>query len=365
MNQSVNDIIKDMLNEFNITDINNGNDKKIIEKNLILIFTSTQNQKNNENVSNITMNLGQCENILKHKYNISNDDSLYMIQLLYEEEGKKIPKVEYEIYYPLYNSNNLTKLDLSVCKDTKIQISIAVKINQPIDRYNSSSDYYNNICSKSSSSSGTDISLKDRRNEFFDNNMYLCEENCDLIEYNYNTEKSKCSCDIKLNISSNFDVKFNKNEFFKNFIDINNIMNLNIMKCSKIVFKIICLMKNYGFFIISSIILLYIITLFVFVTISYNKIESLINIIFFNLNNKKIRTQIKNKNNKATSKQIKKKAKEKTGTLKYKKNKSGGKLVEIEINQKEIQNKVVSSNNKINKNLNRLETINKNNKQKK
>ena len=364
VNQSVNDIIKDMLNEFNIRDINNGNDKKIIEKNLILIFTSTQNQKNNENVSNITMNLGQCENILKHKYNISNDDSLYMIQLLYEEEGKKIPKVEYEIYYPLYNSNNLTKLDLSVCKDTKIQISIAVKINQPIDRYNSSSDYYNNICSKSSSSSGTDISLKDRRNEFFDNNMYLCEENCDLIEYNYNTEKSKCSCYIKLNISSNFDVKFNKNEFFKNFIDINNIMNLNIMKCSKIVFKFICLMKNYGFFIISSIILLYIITFLVFVTISYNKIMSHINIIFFNLNNKKIRTQIKNKNNKATSKQIKKKAKEKTGTLKYKKNKSGDKLVEIEINQKEIQNKVVSSNNKINKNLNRLETINKNYKQK-
>ena len=360
MNQSVNDIIKNFINELNITDINNGNDKKIIEKNLILIFTSTQNQKNNENISNLTMNLGQCENLLKNKYNISKEDSLYMIQLLYEEEGKKIPKVEYEIYYPLYN-NNLTKLDLSLCKDTKIE---AVKINQPIDRYNSSSDYYNDICSKSSSSSGTDISLKDRRNEFVNNNMYLCEENCDLIDYNYETEKSKCSCDIKLNISSNFDVKFNKNEFFKNFIDINNIVNLNIMKCSKIVFKIKNLLKNYGFFIIIFIILIHIITLFVFKTMSYNKIEKEINNIFYYLNSKKIMSRIKRKDNKLTSRQIKKKEKEKIGTLKDKKNKSGDKLVKIEINQNKIQSYKNLSNNKININITRLETVYENNKQK-
>ena len=81
-----------------------------------MIFTSTQNQRNNENISNLTMNLGQCEKILKDKYNIPNGDSLYMLQLIYEDEGKKIPKLEYEIYYPLNNSNNLTKLNLSLCQ---------------------------------------------------------------------------------------------------------------------------------------------------------------------------------------------------------------------------------------------------------
>ena len=79
-------------------------------------------------------------------------------------------------------NNNLTKLDLSICKDTKIEISIAVKINDKIDKYNLSSNYYNDICSKTTSESGTDISLKDRRNEFVDNNMSLCEENCELIQ---------------------------------------------------------------------------------------------------------------------------------------------------------------------------------------
>ena len=40
------------------------------------------------------------------------------------------------------------------------------------------------MCSTTTSESGTDISLKDRKNEFINNNMSLCEENCDLIEYN-------------------------------------------------------------------------------------------------------------------------------------------------------------------------------------
>ena len=103
----------------------NGNDKKIIDKNIIMIFTSTQNQK--DNVSNLTMNLGQCENILKYNYNISNNNSLYMLLLIHEEDGKKVPKVEYEIYYPLSN-NNLTKLDMNYCQGTKIECLYVKKI---------------------------------------------------------------------------------------------------------------------------------------------------------------------------------------------------------------------------------------------
>ena len=104
------------------------------------------------------MNLGQCENLLKNDYNISQNDSLYILQIISEEEGMKIPKIEYEIYYPLNGGNNLTKLNLTSCKDTKIEISIAVKINDKIDKYNLSSNYYNDICSKTTAESGTDIS---------------------------------------------------------------------------------------------------------------------------------------------------------------------------------------------------------------
>ena len=40
---------------------------------------------------------------------------------------------------------------------------------------NPKSDYYNDICSSTTSECGTDISLKDRKNEFINNIMSLCE----------------------------------------------------------------------------------------------------------------------------------------------------------------------------------------------
>ena len=178
------------------------------------------------------------------------------------------------------NSKNLTKLDLEFCKDTKVEISIAVKINGPLDKYNISSGYYNDVCTKATSESGTDIPLNDRRNEFVDNNMSLCEENCILIEYDYAKEKAKCSCDIKTSVPPDYDIKFNKNEFFKSFIDIKNIFNFNIMKCFETVYNMKSLNKNYGFYMIASIVFLHFITLLIFVTISFAKLkEEIITII--------------------------------------------------------------------------------------
>ena len=74
-------------------------------------------------------------------------------------------------------------MNLSVCGDEKIEISIPINIFDEIDKYNSSSGYYNDICYPTKSNNGFDICLNDRRNEFIDNNLTLCEENCDLVGY--------------------------------------------------------------------------------------------------------------------------------------------------------------------------------------
>ena len=348
----IKDIIDDIFNGLNISDINNGKDKKIKEKNIEIIFTSTLNQKNNEDINNISMNLGECEDILKKDYNISNNAPLYILQIISEEPGMKIPKIEYQVYYPLNNSNKIDKLDLSSCKDTKIELSIAVKINDTLDKYDSRSDYYNDICSKSTSESGTDISLKDRRNEFVDNNMTLCEENCELTGYNYDKEKVKCSCDIKLKIPENYDIKFNKKDFFKSFIDVNNFANINIMKCYKTVLRIKSLLKNYGFFIMLFIFLFYIITFIIFWIISYNKLKKDIKkiIIIFNkieeINNiqkddNKIKANKKNK--KRTKRNNNKETKEHTKKAGIKDNKK----IKYENNAKQITENIEDKPNKI------------------
>ena len=363
----INNVITDLFREFNKRDIDNGTDnKKVVNEDITVILTSTLNQKNNEHINNISMDLGQCENILKYNYNISNNDSLYILQIVSEEDGMKIPKIEYEIYYPLNNGTNLTKLNLSYCKGTKIEISIKVKINDNIDKYNLSSDYYNDICSKATSENGTDILLKDRRNEFVDNNMSLCEENCDLINYDFNTEKAKCSCDIKLSIPSNYDIKFNKKDFLKSFIDFKNIFNFNIMKCYKTVFRIKSLLKNYGFFILFLIIILYFISLFLFLNISYDEIKKEINGIILSLNyydtsiiirhRIKKKVKIKKKTKHLKTKEIKNKNKKnfkKINSIKKQKEKDQSYIIQITNN---FDNSI--SSKKINQINNEITAIN-------
>lgn len=49
--------------------------------------------------------------------------------------------------YITLSSNNLTLLDLSVCNNLKIEISIPINIPfNDIDKYNKSSALYNDLC---------------------------------------------------------------------------------------------------------------------------------------------------------------------------------------------------------------------------
>lgn len=69
-------------NLFEILDtskIDCGKDEVNIIKNISVIMTSTKNQKNKENDNNITIDLCECENILKDEYNISKNNSLYIL----------------------------------------------------------------------------------------------------------------------------------------------------------------------------------------------------------------------------------------------------------------------------------------------
>ena len=283
------------------------------------------------------------------------------MQIIYEVQGFKIPKIEYEVYYPIYN-NNFTKLNLSLCLGTKVEISIPVKINDSLDKYNPKSGYYNNICYKTTSKSGTDIILKDRRNEFVENNMTLCEEKCDLIDYNYNNEKVKCSCDVKTKISPIKDIKFNKNEFFKSFIDINNISNISIIKCYKIVLDIKNLIYNYGFYIIGSIMILFIISAFIFWFIYFKKLmKNLFNICIVLNNNKSIEAQsmvIGKKNlikKKIKIKRKKKKKKKNTKNINIENSKENNLGIEKKINF--INNIKQDTQNNEDKSSNRLKKI--------
>ena len=155
------------------------------------------------------------------------------------EEGMMIPKIEFDVYYKL-NGTNLIKLNLSYCNNIKIDISVPVPVplnKNNIDQYNSSSGYYNDICYVTTSESNTDITLKDRKTEFIENNKTLCQENCFLSDFDYNINKVKCSCDV-IKPSTKFEnITIDIPKLYANFIDIKNIGNFNILVCYKVCFQ--------------------------------------------------------------------------------------------------------------------------------
>jgi len=163
----------------------NGNDIVIEEKNMKYHVLSSWNQNNNENISSI--DLGNCENILKEKYNITPDIPLVIFKLDMDIEGYQAPIVEYEIYNPITKE----QLILKHCKNEQIKVSIPVSIDEnEIYKYNPNSEFYNDICSTYTTSYKTDITLKDRNKEFLNKNMTLCESDCFYSSYNKILKKS-------------------------------------------------------------------------------------------------------------------------------------------------------------------------------
>ena len=256
-----NDIIMNIKNELNnhkldicIEKIINKENQDLIIKdnNIIYQLTSTYNQNNNiyNNLSYI--NLDECEKELRKNYSIDNNISLVLLKIDIFEDGLLIPIIEYE----LYNSKTKEQLNLNVCQNMKIDINIPVNIDENnIYKYNSSNEYYNDIC-YSYTKENADFILKDRRDEYINNNLSLCEKDCEYNNYDYNNKKVLCECFVKIKLASLSEIVINKDKLINNFIDIKNILNINVLKCLKEVFNKGRLILNLGFIIMGIIILI-------------------------------------------------------------------------------------------------------------
>ena len=352
INDSLNLFLENFVDNLDLSDLSQGKDEEMRKNNIFISFT-TLNKKNNYSDDNkININLKKCEKILKDFYNISYNDSLYILIVEIKLDKIRIPIIEYEVYYPLFN-NKLFQLNLSLCNKEKIDLLIPVILNDSIEKYDPKSNYYNDICSKATSNSGTDINLNDRKNEYFENNMMLCEENCELINYNDLIKKVNCSCEIKVSLPTIEEIKFDKNALFKRFKDIKNIANINILKCFKNVFSINCIKKNYGFLIFTVIILFFIISTFIFYIKNYFYIKKEIYDIIMALRNMNLIYK-KNKYNKIKTRNSQNNNKLKKSKTFKKMHKKSDKLKNLILKTESI-NDLINENfkNKTNENYNR------------
>ena len=64
-------------------------------------------------------------------------------------------------------------------------------------KYDPNSEFYTDNCFSYTTENGTDIILDDRKDEFTNNNLSLCQKNCSYNGYNKENKYSSCECIIK------------------------------------------------------------------------------------------------------------------------------------------------------------------------
>ena len=163
---------------------------------------------------------------------------------------------------------------MDYCANIKTNIYISVTLDKKeINKYNPKDEYYKNICYQYTTENGTDITLYDRKKNYNDNNMSLCEVNCEYKGYNLRNNIVECECGIKT-IKNFFE---NKNKLFNEFKNVKKIINLDLIKCHKTLFSIQGLKYNIGSYIIFSIMIISIIFSLFFCIKGYHYLTCRIN----------------------------------------------------------------------------------------
>ena len=291
------DIIDDITKTFNYSEVTDNETILIEENGTIYEIISTKNKNKNSNTSSIE--LGKCEYTLKDYYKIDKEDSLYVLKIDTYIEGKTGPTILYKVYYPLLNENKLESLDLTLCEGTDIIVEYPLDLEDS-ELYDKESPYYHDLCYPDLSSDKVDKIIDDRIQEYTDNNRSLCEEGCEYVGYNKSNKHVECNCEIKINLPLISTIIIDKNKLYQ-FWDIENMANIDILKCVNLVFSKIGLSKNIGFYFFIPTIIMYFVCIFIFYKKEYKMIMNYINDLIFAKKNLKY---LKNKKSRKIKKKL-------------------------------------------------------------
>ena len=206
-------------------------------------------KENLKRVNYSSINLGDCEQLIRSQYNIKNNEEIILYEVEHYIERFNIPIIE----YALFIEDGKKQINLSICDNMNVLIYIPVSINEnDLDKYNPSSEYYNNDCNKQSNEEGLDMTLYDRKNQYNNNNYSLCEKDCIFISYNNETKKVECDCNIKNNMSY-YNSNISLEEMLSKIENEKSSSNLKVIKCLNNVIMPEEIKSNSGFFFINYI----------------------------------------------------------------------------------------------------------------
>jgi len=233
-------------------------------------ISTTKNQKinieNNDGIS--TIDLNECEKILKQSLNLSDNISLILLKEDLKLNISSLTQVEYEVYDPF----SRTKFDLDKCKGLTITINTPVEIDEDTlklyknleelgyNPFDPNDPFYNDECTVYTTENGTDMILTDRKNDILYQIPSPCEKGCDSKGINTQTQKAICECSPKNIINSTLSSdNFQFSELKDHILNIENKINYKVLFCFRLLKDYNNLIHNYGFYIMSLILLCFII----------------------------------------------------------------------------------------------------------
>ena len=198
------------------------------------------------------IDLGNCGEIIKDYYNISQNESLIVLNTeLKSNENNNIlnnsnsfnlgKNVQIEIY-----DSSGRKLNLYICKENikvmmnikeieQLDIKTAKQFTEKgIDIFNPNDEFFNELCLKFDSIDNRDIILEDRRNDIFKNATF-CQDGCTYTEIDFELMAANCMCNSSFlqeeekNITEKEGTKL-ENVNFKSLAKsfISNLLDFNI-----------------------------------------------------------------------------------------------------------------------------------------
>ena len=100
-------IIEELTEDFNSTVVDVGKSTILQQKDSTVTVCISENQRNEKSTNFTILDLGEFEKKIKGMCGIPEDKSLYILKLDIKQNRLKIPKIAYEIYYPLFCDNLL------------------------------------------------------------------------------------------------------------------------------------------------------------------------------------------------------------------------------------------------------------------
>ena len=217
-----------------------------------------QTNKEQNTTNSTTIDLSECESLLRIEHHIDASIPLLVAKMEIDRNNSVCNQIGYKIY-----TLDGTELDTTVCNTVKVAITyplpesstfnlstVTALSSKGIDVFDSSSEFFNDICVPYATDDSLDMPLSLRRKELYQN-VTLCDTGCEYEGLDTETNSVKCKCDFSSEIETEVS-ELDPPPFFEGVLASTN---LKIAKCIKLMGKGPTYSNNYGFYLMLGILI--------------------------------------------------------------------------------------------------------------